>query len=97
MVAAATLAVPLPPLPSPVTCLPCPPCWPRLGTQLSGKTFGVVGTGKIGVEFVRLLQPYKGRILAYDVYESQEAKDLGEAGMGAAFALWWGVRAVGRL
>ena len=27
-----------------------------VGSQLSGKTFGVVGTGNIGVEFIKLLK-----------------------------------------
>ena len=46
---------------------------------MTGKTFGIVGTGKIGVELIRLLQPFRGRILAYDVYPSEEAKELGES------------------
>lgn len=48
-----------------------------IGFELTGKTFGIVGTGKIGVELIRLLQPYRGRILAYDVYHSEEAIALG--------------------
>lgn len=47
------------------------------GRELTGSTVGIVGTGKIGVEFARLVRPMAGRILAYDVFESQEAKDLG--------------------
>lgn len=47
------------------------------GRELTGSTVGIVGTGKIGVEFARLVKPMAGRILAYDVFENQDAKDLG--------------------
>lgn len=44
-----------------------------VGTQLSGKTFGIVGTGAIGIELVKLLRGFDGRILAHDIRESEEA------------------------
>lgn len=48
-----------------------------VGFELSRKTYGVVGTGNIGVELIRLLKCLDGRILAYDPYPSEEAKKLG--------------------
>ncbi|PRW33160.1 D-lactate dehydrogenase [Chlorella sorokiniana] len=48
-----------------------------IGFELSGKTYGVVGTGKIGIEFIKLLRCLDGRVLAYDPYPSDEAIALG--------------------
>lgn len=48
-----------------------------VGTEVSRKTYGVVGTGKIGLEFMQLLQGLQGTILAYDVYQNDAAKALG--------------------
>ena len=48
-----------------------------VGYELSNKTYGIVGTGKIGIELIKLLKGFEGRILAYDIYESDEAKALG--------------------
>ncbi|KAI3429413.1 hypothetical protein D9Q98_005508 [Chlorella vulgaris] len=48
-----------------------------VGTQLSYKTYGVMGTGNIGIEMIKLLRAFEGRILCYDPYPSQVAKDLG--------------------
>lgn len=48
-----------------------------VGMELTGKTFGIVGTGKIGIEMIKLLRGFDGRILAYDLYPSEEAKSLG--------------------
>jgi len=48
-----------------------------VGMELTGKTFGIIGTGKIGVEMIKVLRGFDGRILAYDVYQSEEAKSLG--------------------
>lgn len=48
-----------------------------VGMELTGKTFGIVGTGKIGIEMIKLLRGFEGKILAYDVYQSDEAKSLG--------------------
>ncbi len=44
-----------------------------LGFDLRGKTFGVVGTGKIGQVFAELLQGFGVTILAYDLYPNAEA------------------------
>ena len=49
-----------------------------LGTELRGKTLGVVGMGSIGKEVVRRARPFEMRIIASDPYvSSQTAADLG--------------------
>ncbi|PSC71755.1 D-lactate dehydrogenase [Micractinium conductrix] len=48
-----------------------------VGIELSFKTYGVVGTGNIGIEMIKLLRCLGGRILAFDPYPSEEAKSLG--------------------
>ena len=48
-----------------------------VGTQLSGKTFGVIGTGAIGTAMVKLLSGFGGKILAYDLYPSEKAREAG--------------------
>lgn len=37
------------------------------GTQLSGKTIGIIGLGNIGKDLVHLLEPFQCRILANDI------------------------------
>ncbi|KAI1465840.1 putative D-lactate dehydrogenase [Daldinia caldariorum] len=49
-----------------------------LGRTLRGKTVGVVGTGKIGVAFARIMRGFGCRLLAHDVIESPEF--VGECG-----------------
>ena len=44
-----------------------------IGFDLRGKTFGIVGTGKIGRVFAELLQGFGVRLLAYDVFPNREA------------------------
>jgi D-lactate dehydrogenase len=48
-----------------------------LGFTLHNKTVGVVGTGKIGCSVIRILNGFGCRVLCYDPYENQEARDLG--------------------
>ncbi|MCH7731973.1 MAG: phosphoglycerate dehydrogenase [Candidatus Marinimicrobia bacterium] len=49
--------------------------WERnrlIGTELHGKTLGVVGLGKIGTEVIRRLQYFGLNFIGYDPYVSQE-------------------------
>lgn len=48
-----------------------------LGFDLHGRTVGAVGTGRIGLEFCRIMRGFGCRVLAYDLYPSQEARDAG--------------------
>lgn len=45
-----------------------------VGSTLHGKTVGVVGTGKIGRCFADIAMGFGCKILAYDVFESEELK-----------------------
>lgn len=47
-----------------------------LGLELGGKTVGVVGTGAIGTQTIRLLRAFGCKVLAYSRSERQEVKDL---------------------
>lgn len=38
------------------------------GFDLAGKTMGVIGTGKIGVEFISICKGFKMNVIAYDPY-----------------------------
>ncbi|HEX6984369.1 MAG TPA: NAD(P)-dependent oxidoreductase, partial [Planctomycetaceae bacterium] len=48
-----------------------------LGFDLHGKTVGVVGTGKIGVEVVKILRGFGCEVLASDVRENPAAVEAG--------------------
>lgn len=48
-----------------------------LGFDFHGRTVGVVGTGKIGACTAKILHGFGCRLLAYDVYENAELKQLG--------------------
>jgi D-lactate dehydrogenase len=48
-----------------------------LGFDLEGKTVGVLGTGKIGQVFVRIMKGFGCQVLAHDPYEVEEVKQLG--------------------
>jgi D-lactate dehydrogenase len=47
------------------------------GFDVYGKTVGVVGTGKIGLVFARIMSGFGCKILAYDPYPAPEASALG--------------------
>ncbi|MEM6345256.1 MAG: 2-hydroxyacid dehydrogenase [Bacteroidota bacterium] len=47
------------------------------GFNLYQKTIGVVGTGKIGQAFCRIMQGFGCRLLAYDLYPNEEMQSLG--------------------
>lgn len=50
----------------------------HLGLALKEKTLGVVGTGRIGLEVIRLANAFGMTVIAYDVYQNEEArKELG--------------------
>ncbi|MBX3013137.1 MAG: 2-hydroxyacid dehydrogenase [Caldilineaceae bacterium] len=48
------------------------------GFELSQKTIGVFGTGRIGVEVIKNLSGFGARILAYDLYHNPEIAGLAE-------------------
>lgn len=48
-----------------------------LGFDVHGKTVGLIGTGKIGVEFAKLMRGFDVTLWGHDPYESDAAKALG--------------------
>ena len=48
-----------------------------LGFDLHGSTVGIIGTGKIGQCFARIMAGFGCELLAYDVYQNQDCLDLG--------------------
>jgi D-lactate dehydrogenase len=48
-----------------------------MGFDLHGKTVGVIGTGKIGQVFIKIMQGFGCKVLAYDVSVSQKCVDAG--------------------
>lgn len=48
-----------------------------MGFDLHGKTVGIVGTGKIGAVFARIMHGFGCELLAYDVAENPECLALG--------------------
>ena len=50
-----------------------------LGFDLHGKTVGVVGTGKIGECFARIMSGFGCKLLAYDIQENPAVAELGAA------------------
>jgi len=49
------------------------------GFNIHGKTIGVIGTGRIGVAFCRIMLGFGARVIAYDVVESPELINAGVA------------------
>jgi D-lactate dehydrogenase len=47
------------------------------GFNIYGKTVGVVGTGRIGIAFCRIMKGFGAKLIAYDLFESEELKLLG--------------------
>lgn len=47
-------------------------------TELAGKTFGVIGFGRIGQASARLARAFGMRILAYDEYPNSSGEEIGE-------------------
>ena len=48
-----------------------------MGFNLSGKTVGVIGTGKIGTAFCQIMLGFGCKIIAYDIKESSILKEKG--------------------
>jgi D-lactate dehydrogenase len=48
-----------------------------IGRDIHGQTVGVIGTGKIGQVFCRIMHGFGCRVLAFDVHENVEMKGLG--------------------
>jgi len=48
-----------------------------IGFDLNEKHVGVIGTGKIGTAFCRIMLGFGCKVLAYDKYEQEELKKLG--------------------
>lgn len=48
-----------------------------LGFNLFKKTVGVIGTGRIGQAFIKIMLGFGCRVLAYDVYPNESLKELG--------------------
>lgn len=48
----------------------------NLGRELKDMTVGVIGTGRIGKTVIRSLTGFGCKIIAYDLYESEEVKEM---------------------
>ena len=48
-----------------------------LGFDMHSKTVGVIGTGKIGICFIKIMLGFGCKVIAYDPYENDEVKALG--------------------
>lgn len=46
------------------------------GRELRNMTVGVIGTGRIGAETITILSGFGCKIIAYDIYENQDIKNL---------------------
>ncbi|KAI1755980.1 hypothetical protein F4782DRAFT_487942 [Xylaria castorea] len=49
-----------------------------LGRTLHGRTVGIIGTGKIGVAFARIMRGFGCELLAYDPFRNDEFNKYGE-------------------
>lgn len=47
-----------------------------VGFDMNGKTVGVIGTGKIGAVFVKILRGFGCRVLAYDEYRNPAVEEM---------------------
>lgn len=48
-----------------------------VGFNLFGKTVGVIGTGRTGAAFCKIMMGFGCKVIAFDVYESDEIKNAG--------------------
>jgi D-lactate dehydrogenase len=49
-----------------------------LGRTLHGQTVGLIGTGRIGIAFAKIMHGFGCRLIAYDVFENDQFRNLGE-------------------
>lgn len=49
-----------------------------LGKTLNGKTVGLIGTGRIGVAFARIMRGFGCRVLGFDPFQSDAFREVGE-------------------
>jgi D-lactate dehydrogenase len=45
-----------------------------LGFDVNGKTVGVIGTGKIGKVFIKIMKGFGTNVIAYDIYQDKKAE-----------------------
>ncbi len=50
----------------------------KIGRELPGMTVGIIGTGKIGKTVIKHLSGFGCKILAYDIYESDEVRQYAQ-------------------
>lgn len=50
----------------------------KRGVELSDRTIGIIGTGKIGSTVIKHLSGFGCKLIAYDVYQSEEVKKYAE-------------------
>lgn len=49
-----------------------------IGVSFKNKTLGIIGTGKIGLELIKLVQGFNLKVIGYDVFKNDKAsKELG--------------------
>ena len=48
-----------------------------LGFNVNSRTVGVIGTGRIGMEFAKIMRGFGCEVIAYDLYPNQECIDAG--------------------
>ena len=48
-----------------------------IGNEINGKTVGIIGTGRIGRKTAELFRAFNCKLLGYDRFESEEAKEIG--------------------
>ena len=48
-----------------------------MGREIGGRTVGVIGTGRIGAQVIRLFQAFGAKVIAYSRTEKPEIKALG--------------------
>ena len=48
-----------------------------MGTDLYGKTVGIIGTGSIGSHFAKLTKSFGCQVIAYDIYKNKELENTG--------------------